>query len=319
MSKVKKLLRSNNITLIAVLIVIIVVFTLLNKNYVSVSNLTNIFYAANLPGIIAIGGAMLLICGHVDLAAGAIAAFAGVLCAKLIAFGIPWPFAIIIVLIYGLIAGAINAILVNKFNIMAFIATLAMASVWEGFAYIMCGGKNVPIEPKSFFAFGTGKLLGIPVPIIIMIILFLIYGLIMSSTRFGRRVYMCGGNANAARLAGMDPKKLTNKLFLNAGVLSALGGVILTSRMHQGQPGAALGQEFDAITAAVLGGVAFTGGTGTMSGIFLGLMILNFFTNALSVVGLGTYYQIVAKGVLLIAALLLDYFRTRGRIKRHEV
>jgi ribose transport system permease protein len=137
----------------------------------------------------------------------------------------------------------------------------------------------------------------------------------MSSTRFGRRMYMAGGNPNAARLAGINPKRITTTLYINNSVIACLAGSLMAARMHMGSPSAIAGSDLDAITAAVLGGVSFMGGGGNMVGVFIGLLLLNSFKNGLVVVGLDSYYQVVASGLLLIAALTLDFFREKSRIK----
>jgi ribose transport system permease protein len=148
-----------------------------------------------------------------------------------------------------------------------------------------------------------------------MLVLLIVYGVILSATGFGRRIYMTGGNANAARLAGINPKRITTILFINNGVIACLAGTILASRMAMGSPSGVTGSDLDGITAAVLGGIAFTGGAGNMVGVFFGILLITSFQNGLVVANLDSYYQVTAKGVLLIAALILDYYREKARLK----
>ena len=310
---VRKLFSSQYLTLIIVFVVIVVAFYVMNNNYLSTNNIRNIMNAAILSGMLAIGIACVIISGNPELSAGAVGCIGGVICTLLLQAGIPGVPAVLITIVCGVAMGLINALLVNVFNVMAFIATLAMASVWKGFALILTSGKTISISNKAFFWLGTGTIASIPVPIIILILLFIIYGIILARTRFGRSMYMCGGNRSAARLAGLNPKKISTILFANSSGLAAFAGAILAARMHTGSPTAVIGTEFKGITAAVLGGVAFTGGSGTMLGVFIGLLIMNGFNNGLSVVGLGSYWQICAEGVLLILALLIDYYRTRAK------
>ena len=204
--------------------------------------------------------------------------------------------------------GLINSALVNVFNLQPFIATLLMLSVCRRLRFIACNGRSV-VAQRSFIFLGTGRVFGILVPIVILIVFFLVFGFILSRTTFGRSIYMIGGNITAARLAGLNPKKISTSLYIISSVIAALAGIVLAARMHSGAPTAGVGAEFDAITASVLGGIAFTGGTGTLGGSFLGLLIIQAFNNGLTVVGVSSFWKMVAKGVLLIAALIADHYR----------
>lgn len=189
---------------------------------------------------------------------------------------------------------------------------MAVASICEGVGYIISDGRPIGVTNRSFINLGTYKLFGwIPVPVIILIVSFLVFGFILKKTTFGRKVYIIGGNAEAAHLAGISPKRISTVLYVLSSAIGALVGIILAARMHTGAPTAASGADFDAITAAVLGGVAFTGGKGTMVGCFIGLMIIQCFNTGLSVVGVSSFWQSVAKGLLLVFALVLDHFRMK--------
>lgn len=309
----QKLLKSNSATLILILLVVIIVFSWLNKNYFSAQNATNIFYSATTVGLLAIGETFLMIGGHIDLSCSALAAMSGVIVALLIQNNLPWGIALIIVLLIGVVVGLLNSALANIWHIQPFIATLAVASICEGAGYIISGGRPIPITNRSFINLGTYKFFGwIPVPVILMVIAFLAFGFVLKRTTFGRRIYIIGGNAEAAHLAGIDPKKISTILYIISSALGAFAGGVLAARMHTGAPTAASGADFDAITAVVLGGVAFTGGKGTMGGCFIGLMIIQCFNTGLSVVGVSSFWQSVAKGILLIFALVLDDFRMRS-------
>ena len=262
--------------------------------------------------MLAIGETFLIIGGHIDLSNSALAAMSGVMVALLIKSGMPWPLAMLLVLLVGAVVGLINSTLANVFSIQPFIATLAVASICEGVGYIISDGRPIGVTNRSFINLGTYKLFGwIPVPVIILIVSFLVFGFILKKTTFGRKVYIIGGNAEAAHLAGINPKRISTVLYVLSSAIGALVGIILAARMHTGAPTAASGADFDAITAAVLGGVAFTGGKGTMVGCFIGLMIIQCFNTGLSVVGVSSFWQSVAKGLLLVFALVLDHFRAR--------
>ena len=312
---VKRILASKNITLIFVLLVVIVFFRLLNPNYLGKDNIGSILNTMSLAGTLAVGLGCLLISGQVDLSAGAVGCMGGIIAAMLMQFGLGWPLAVIFALLYGVIAGLVTSLLCNVFSFVSFIATIAMQSVYRGAGLVITNSQNIPVSDQTFWAIGSSSYLGVPVPFLIMLALFLIYGFILTYTRFGRRVYMCGGNPNAARLAGINSKKIHTVLFVNCAAISSLGGIILTARMHAASPNAVFGTEFDAITGAVLGGIAFTGGKGGMFGCFLGILLLSCFNNGMVGIGLKSYWSIVARGALLVIALAIDYFRESSRQK----
>lgn len=309
----KRITSSSNVGIFIALIVMVVVFTILKRTYLSTQNILNIFVSCSIVGLVTIGETYLMIAGQIDMAAGSFAAFSGVLVSVLLKAGWPMFPAILVTLLVGAVGGLINAILVNQLEISFFIATLATQSIFRGLAFIICGGKSIGISHQLFLKIGTTRIFGVSLPIIIFLVLFIIFGIILSKTRFGRSIYMVGGNRNAARLAGIQPKKIINILFTMSGVLAAMGGVILAARMNSGQPSASEGLEFDAVTGCVLGGVAMSGGIGGMSGAFIGLLIMQGFANGLSVLNVQSFWQKVAKGLLLIAALGFDYFRKKQR------
>ncbi len=310
--KKKNNFKSNEmIMMVFVLVLVILIFTVLNKNYFTYANMSNILMAASTIGLLAIGETFLIIAGHVDLSCANIAAMSAVITAILINGGMSWPLAIVLVAAGSTIAGLLNSCLVNVFELQPFIATLATSNVFMGVAYLACSGKSLPVGDKGFNAIGSMRILGIPFPAVLMVVCFVIFGFILARTIFGRSVYMVGGNAEAARLAGLNPKMVSTILYVISAVLAAFAGVLMTAKMHSGQPSAGSGAEFDAITAAILGGVAFTGGTGNLAGCFIGLLIMQCFNNGLTVINVSSFWQIVAKGLLLIVALLLDFIRRK--------
>jgi ribose transport system permease protein len=315
-STLKRLSSNKNLSLVVIMAVIIVFFEIMNPGYLGKSNILILLKSTSLTGIIGVGVGCLLISGQVDLGAGAEAGLGGVLAALLLQAGMPWPLAAIIAIIFGMVAGAINAFLANGLNMMAFIATIGMSSVWQGVGYVLTRANAVKFSNEAFIKIGATSILWgyIPLSYIIMVALMVIYGVILAKTKFGRSMYMCGGNRDAARLAGINPKRVTTLLFINCGAISALGGVLLTSNMRKGDP-TPLTLGMDSITAAVLGGVSFMGGSGGMGGLFIGLMLLNTFNNGLTVIQLRAYWQIFAQGALLIIALAVDFYRERSRLR----
>lgn len=312
-SLLNKLTSSSNFSIFVALIAMVVIFTALKKTYLLPANILNILISCSIVGLVAIGETYLMIAGQIDMSPGSVSAFSGVLVAVLMKAGWNmWP-AMLVTLMIGASVGAVNALLVTKLEISYFIATLATQSIFRGLAFIICGGKSIGISDKVFLKIGTTRIAGVALPIILFIILFIIFGIVIGKTRFGRTIYMVGGNRNAARLAGIEPNRLITKLFVMSSTLAALGGIILAARMNSGQPSASEGLEFDAVTSCVLGGVAMGGGIGNMSGAFIGLLIMQGFANGLSVLNVQSFWQKVAKGLLLIAALGFDFWRKKKR------
>ncbi len=313
--KVKRFIPGDKLILIVALIIVVAIFTSLNGNYFSWTNFVNILVAASLIGLVAIGHTYLIIAGQNDLSPGSVAAFTGVLCATLVGMGLPFVIAALITLAAGAAVGIFNSWMVNKIKIEAFIATLVTQFVFRGFAYILCDGRPVSITNSAYISIGATRILSIPLSVWIMLILILIFGLILAKTKFGRSVYAIGGNKDAARLAGLNPQRIVTILFVMMGIVTALGGIVFSSRMHSGQPAANVNLEFDAITAVVLGGVSFTGGVGDMVGTILGVILIQAFNTGLIMVNVPSFWQYVARGALLLFALTSDYIRKTNREK----
>lgn len=313
MKKLK--ISGDKLVLIAAIIVVFILFTLLNRNFLSITNVINILIAASLVGLVAIGHTYLIIAGQNDLSPGSLAAFSGVLAATLVGMGLPFLLACIITIVAGMVVGFLNAFMVNKIHLEAFIATLVTQSVIRGFAYIICGGKPVAISNKSYLLLGKLRILNIPVSVWIMILCIIVFGIVLSKTKFGRSIYAIGGSQEAARLAGLNPQRIITTSFIMMGALCAIGGIIFSARMNSGQPAANVNLEFDAITAVILGGVSFQGGVGDMGGTILGIILIQAFNTGLTMVNVPSFWQYVAKGGLLLFALTTDYIRKQRREK----
>lgn len=305
----------DKLILILAIVVVFVLFTCLNPNFLSMQNMINLLVAASLVGMVAIGHTYLIIAGQNDLSPGSLAAFSGVLVTILLSWNVPLVAAIIITLVAGALVGVCNAWMVNKIKLEAFIATLVTQSVIRGFAYIICDGKPVAVSNKAFIALGKLRIFNVHISVWLMLISFLIFGFILAKTKFGRSVYAIGGSSEAARLAGLNPQKIITLCFVLIGVLTSLGGIIFAARMNSGQPAANINLEFDAITAVILGGVSFAGGVGSMSGTILGVILIQAFNTGLIMVNVPTFWQYVARGALLLFALTSDYIRKEKREK----
>ncbi len=309
----KKAFGSDKLILLAATVVVFILFTALNKNFLSWRNFVNILISSSLVGMVAVGHTYLIIAGQNDLSPGSVAAFSGVLAATLVSMGLNMWLSFAITIVAGALIGVLNAFMVNKIKLEAFIATLVTQSVIRGFAYILCNGKPVAIGNKNFIALGKTRILDIPLPVWFMIVCFIVFGFILAKTRFGRSVYAIGGNKDAARLAGLNPQRIITTSFVMMGILCAIGGILFAARMNSGQPAANVNLEFDAITAVILGGVSFAGGVGSMGGTIIGVFLIQAFNTGLTMVNVPSFWQYVAKGALLLFALTSDFIRKRNR------
>ncbi len=315
LKKIVSFIGSDKLVLIIAIILICILFTFLNPNFMSVQNMINILVASSLVGMVAIGHTYLIIAGQNDLSPGSLAAFSGVITAMLLSYGLPIIAAVIFTLIAGVGVGLFNAWMVNKIKLEAFIATLVTQSIMRGFAYIICDGKPVAIANREFIDFFNMRFLNIPFSVWLMIFSIVFFGFILKNTKFGRSVYAIGGSAEAARLAGLNPKKIITLCYIMIAILTSLGGIVFAARMNAGQPSANVNLEFDSITAVILGGVSFLGGVGSMGGTVLGLILIQAFNTGLTMVNVPSFWQYVARGGLLLFALTLDYLRKEQRDK----
>lgn len=313
--KITDFIGGDKLILLGAIAVVFILFTSLNKNYFTTTNFVNLLVAMSLVGLVSVGHTYLIIAGQNDLSPGSLAAFSGVLAALLMSKGVPMILAILITLAGGLVVGLFNAWMVNQIKLEAFIATLVTQNIVRGFAYIMCGGKPISIANKTYLAIGKLRIIGIPVSVWLMLLAYALFGFILAKTKFGRSVYAIGGSKEAARLAGLNPNRIIRMSFILIGMLTALGGIVFSSRMNSGQPAANVNLEFDAITGVILGGVSFAGGVGDMFGTVLGVFLIQAFNTGLIMVNVSTFWQYVARGALLLFALTSDYIRKQRREK----
>jgi len=314
-STLKRFVRSQTFALILLLIVVVIFFQITSHGiFFNKINLRNVLNSCVVVTFLAIGEGYLIIYGDIDLSVGNV----GTACGGLLAvasemWGCPWYLSLIIAIGTGMISGLICAFLVNELNFQPFIATLAMASIGEGMTLVITNGVYVTLYNKVLCFIGTGKVINnyIPVPVIIAAVFLIVYGIILNKTRFGRSIYLCGGNRTAARLTGINAKKISYILYANSGALCAISGSMLTMRVRSATTAGITENQFDGVTSAILGGISFGGGSGGMFGCFIGLVLLNCFDNGLRLIRVNTYWQTVASGLLLILALVFDYINTK--------
>ncbi len=273
-----------------------------------VRNLLNILVAVSTIGIIAGAMTMVIISGGIDLSIGSVVALTGVIIAQ-VAPHTSVPVAVGAALLMGALVGAFNGAAVTFARINPLIATLGTLSIIRGLAFAFSGGLTQTISDPSFHFLGRGFVLGIPLPAIVMLILFVITAIVMGMTVFGRNIYAIGGNAQASRLAGLPVSGLRMTVYILSGLSAALGGVFLASQLGAAAPQAALGLELSVIAAAILGGTSLAGGKGSIWGTLLGVLIMGTLNNGLTLLNVSSYYQDVARGSVLLLAVGLDQLR----------
>ena len=274
-------------------------------------NWLNILTAVAVAGIIAAPATLLLVAGQFDLSVGSGTAFTGVMMAYMVAgHGFSTGLAVVLVLAAGLGIGVINGFFVTVVGVNALITTLGMLAVLRGLGKVVAGGQTLILE--NFSGLGTSRpFWNIPTPVLILAGIFLVFWLMMRYTIFGRSMYAIGANPIAARLTGIRSKRLIFVAFLLSGLCTALGGLILTSQLGAASPVASLGLELSVVTAVILGGASLAGGRGTILGTILGLLIIGVLNNGLILLNVDPFYQEVAQGTLLIAAVSFDQLRIR--------
>ena len=296
--------------LLGIYVLLIVILSILSPYFLSVNNFFNILVAVAVIGIMAVTTTMVIVSGGIDLSIGSVVAIAGVMVALLSQF-MPIFLAALVALVIGMVVGYINGLAVTRFNINPLIATLGMLSIVRGIAFAASGGLTRDIFDPAFSFLGQGYLLGIPFQVIVMVLLFLLTAWLMRRTTFGRAIYAVGGNAQAARLAGLPVRRLQMAVYVLSGLSAALAGVFLASQLSAGAPAAATGIELSVIAAVILGGSSLSGGKGTIWGTLLGVLILGTLNNGLTLLNVSSYYQDVARGLVLLFAVGLDQLRLR--------
>ncbi len=296
-------------SLIALLFLVVVV-SFLNPNFFTVDNLLNILRQTSVNAIIAVGMTLVILTAGIDLSVGSVLALCGAFAATLVAMEVPVLIAVPTALLAGATLGAISGIIIAKGKVQAFIATLVTMTLLRGVTMVYTDGRPISTgftdTADTFAWFGTGYALGIPVPVWLMVVVFSGAWYLLNHTRFGRYVYAVGGNESATRLSGINVDRVKIGVYAICGLLAALAGIIVTSRLSSAQPTAGMGYELDAIAAVVLGGTSLMGGKGRIMGTLIGALIIGFLNNALNLLDVSSYYQMIAKAVVILLAVLVD-------------
>ena len=290
------------------LLLLVVVISVLRPRFISAANLRNVIRIASINGLLAIGMTFVILTGGIDLSVGAVMGCAGMYSAYFAqaAKGYPPIVAVLIGLLIGLGFGLFNGWIIAYLKVPAFVGTLGSMSIASGLTFLLTDAKPIPNLSEGFKKMCGGNLGMIPIPIMMMSVVLLVCFALLYQTRYGRYIFAVGGNLNAAHVSGIDTKKIIGSVYVIAGVLSAFAGIITTARVTSGVTSTGKGYETDAIAAVVIGGTSLTGGKGRLWGTIVGILIMQFLSNGLDMLGVNAYYQLLVKGFVVIGAVMLD-------------
>ncbi|MDR1905163.1 MAG: ABC transporter permease [Treponema sp.] len=307
----------NRIYLPLLLLISIAFFSIITDNFLSVRNLTNIFLQNSYLVIATMGIAIVMISGGVDLSVSYQIGLVAVVVGKLLQFS-PLPFGIIIIigLFVGLGLGIINGLITTALHVHPMVATLATMSIFQGTAYVFCDGLTFYGFPEGFKFIGQGYLFGwLPMCVVIMAAVFIVAYILLTKTYLGRHIYSLGGNEETTRLAGINVVFVRILAFAISGVFLSVASMVLTARLGNAMPNIASDALFTAISACVLGGISFSGGSGNIPNMFISVMILGVLSNGMQIMGLNTYSQYVMKGTVLALAIAFDNYQKKAHVK----
>lgn len=299
-------------SLILILVVFMAICSVANDTFLTKTNMLNVFRQQSVVIILAIGEMVLIIGGMLDLSAGSVLALSGVLSVS--SFKATNSFAIAIAVGIGVavICNIINGLMVTYYKVPPFIATLAMQAVARGAVLYYANGINI-YHIGDFSIIGQGSILGIPNPIYILLVVVLIMIYVMRNTRFGRSVYAVGGNEEAALASGISVNSVKMRAFILNGVLVGIAGIIFMSRVNGGVPNGGIGYEFDALTATIIGGTSFSGGTGSVFGTVIGAFLVGFLNNIMNLISINSYVQQMVRGIIIAIAVIWDIYSKRQK------
>lgn len=294
-----------------ILVIEFLIFSLASKSFLTLGNILSVGRQMSFTGIAAIGMTLVMLTGGIDISVGSMLAMAGVLCAKLSAdVGLPLWIAVVITLLIGALFGLINGAAVTRLHIPALIATLATQTILKGIAYLLTNAVPVKNLSATYKFLGQGYIFGvIPVPLIITVALYVLAWWYLDKTYLGRRVYLSGGNEEAARLSGINTKWTITGTYVFSGVFATIAGVLMAARLGSGQPSVGSGFEMDVITATVLGGISVNGGKGKVVNVFVGACIMGVLANGMTMLNINQYLQWIINGLVLLFAVTMSNLR----------
>jgi ribose transport system permease protein len=289
-----------------------VAFSFLSPYFFSVNNLLTVAAQTAIIAVIAIGQTYVLITGGIDLAIGSNIALSAMVAGLFMKTGAPVPLCVLAGLLTGAAAGAMSGVFVAFGNLPPFIATLGTMTIVRGVSLTLTQAIPITGLPKGFtVVFGTGDTLGIPNPVIIMVLLVVIFAFILAKTKLGRHIYAVGSNFEAARLSGVNTKRTFMAVYVFSGLLAAFAGLIMAARIISAQPAAGEGYELDAVASSVIGGTSTMGGEGSVAGTFIGAFVIGVLRNGLNLIGVTPFIQKIVIGIVIVASVFLDRIRRK--------
>ena len=286
--------------------ILIIYLSFATPKFLTTSNVINVLRQISYQGIIAVGMTMILIMGQIDLSVGSIVAFAAVVNALLLKSGVAIPASLLCTLVISSVWGLLNGYVMARFRLHAFLVTLATMTLIRGVTYTLTGGYPVGGLPHGFFVYGAGQIGIVPLPVLYMFVIFAAGSFVLSSTTFGRSIYAIGGNEDAARLSGINVMRVKVGVFVVCAFVSAIAGLVLSSRLMAGSPEIGIGWELDVIAAVIIGGTNIFGGEGKLSGTFLGVLFIGVLTNGMILLDVTPYMQLVVRGLVILSAVILN-------------
>lgn len=306
---------SSLLTVICALLVEIILFSLLNKNFVKLSNFMSIGLYAAIVGCISCSVTFVNISGMIDISVGSQIAVVGMVASLVSSSGQNWVVTVLAALGAGVLCGAINGFFITVLKLNAFITSIATMQTFRGLAFLLSDGMSITISDAAYKFIGRGYVLGVPMSLWIMALSYIIFHLISKYTVFGRNVYLIGGNPQASFLSGIKVNGMRFKIYLLNGLMAGISGVLLSAQTGAGIPAAAANYNMTALSAVILGGAALTGGKGTIFGTFLGSMVLAVLQNGMTMNSIGSYWQDIVIGLVLILSISIDAIKG-GSLKR---
>lgn len=304
-----RVIENEHAALLLALLILVLFMTFLSSYFLTQHNIMNVLRQASLQAIVAIGITMIILSGEIDLSIGSSQGLIGVVALMVLNASGSLFVAFIASIGLGCFIGLVNGLLVTKGRINSLIGTLGTMTILRGTAMVITSAKAIQTQSKSFKVIGTGYWGPFPIPVIITLVLILAFYYILHQTTFGRYIYAVGGNKEAAKLSGLPVDRIKLSSYIICGGLTALSAYILASRMNSGQPNAGVGFEMEVIGAVILGGVSLTGGVGSLIGAVIGILILGVLSNGLILLNVSSFWQDIARGIVIILAVYLDTYR----------
>lgn len=305
-----------NLGPIIALMTLVIILTLTTETFLVKNNMLSVLRQVTVNCLIAFGITTVLIAGGIDLSVGSVVAASGVIAVQLANMNVPVIICFAVAMAFGGAIGLFNGYIISHTTLPAFIVTLSTQIIIRGVSYVLTGGQPAQSNNEAFNNIGTGAILQIPIPVLVVITAFVALYFILYKTVFGRHVYAIGGNKEASKYGGVNTKWVQMRVFMISGIMAAIAGVILAARLYSAQPSVGEGFERDAIAASVLGGTSFNGGIGTLSGTVIGVLIIGVLNNGMNLLKISSYWQFIVKGVVILGSVYIDYLKKENKLKK---